>query len=59
MAEFNYRFGPFLVDRVRYRVLRDDAVLPLTPKLLDLLLHLVEHAEKSTFAVCASWRSIA
>ena len=44
MAEFTYRFGPFLVDRLRYRVLRDDAVLPLTPKLLDLLLHLVEHA---------------
>ena len=44
MAEPSYRFGPFLVDRLRYRVLRDDAVLPLTPKLLDLLLHLVEHA---------------
>jgi len=40
----SYRFGPVLVDRLRYRVLRDDAVLPLTPKLLDLLLHLVENA---------------
>jgi DNA-binding winged helix-turn-helix (wHTH) protein/Tfp pilus assembly protein PilF len=40
----HYRFGPFVVDRTRYRVLRDDAPLELTPKLLDLLLHLVEHA---------------
>jgi DNA-binding winged helix-turn-helix (wHTH) protein/Tfp pilus assembly protein PilF len=40
----NYRFGPFVVDRTRYRVLRGDAVVELTPKLLDLLLHLVEHA---------------
>jgi DNA-binding winged helix-turn-helix (wHTH) protein/Tfp pilus assembly protein PilF len=40
----NYRFGPFLVDRTRYRVVRDDAVLDLTPKLLDLLLHLLDNA---------------
>src|SRR5438105_5851472 len=39
-----YRFGPFVVDRTRYRALRGDQVLELTPKLLDLLLHLVEHA---------------
>ena len=38
MAGPSYRFGPFLVDRLRYRVLRDDAVLPFTPKLLNLLL---------------------
>jgi DNA-binding winged helix-turn-helix (wHTH) protein/Flp pilus assembly protein TadD len=40
----NYRFGPFLVDRTRYQVRRDDAVVTLTPKLLDLLLHLIDHA---------------
>src|ERR1700730_19176635 len=40
----NYRFGPFLVDRTRYRVVRHDAVLDLTPKLLDLLLHLLDNA---------------
>jgi DNA-binding winged helix-turn-helix (wHTH) protein/Tfp pilus assembly protein PilF len=40
----SYRFGPFLVDRIGYRVLRHDAVLPLTPQLLDLLLHLLDNA---------------
>src|SRR6478735_50141 len=39
-----YRFGPFLVDRASYRVLRGEHVVNLTPKLLDLLLHLVDHA---------------
>jgi adenylate cyclase len=39
-----YRFGPFVVDRARYRVLRGPDVLELTPKLLDLLIHLVDHA---------------
>jgi DNA-binding winged helix-turn-helix (wHTH) protein/Flp pilus assembly protein TadD len=44
VAELQYRFGTFVVDAARYRVLRDDAVLELTPKLLDLLLHLLDHA---------------
>jgi DNA-binding winged helix-turn-helix (wHTH) protein/Tfp pilus assembly protein PilF len=39
-----YRFGPFLVDRAGYRVLRGHQALDLTPKLLDLLLHLLDHA---------------
>jgi len=39
-----YRFGPFVVDRTGYRVLRGDRALDLTPKLLDLLLHLLDHA---------------
>ena len=39
-----YRFGPFLVDRAGYRVLRGGETLALTPKLLDLLLHLLDHA---------------
>jgi DNA-binding winged helix-turn-helix (wHTH) protein/tetratricopeptide (TPR) repeat protein len=39
-----YRFGPFVVDRAAYRVLEDGRPLDLTPKLLDLLLHLIEHA---------------
>lgn len=39
-----FRFGPFVVDRVGYRVLRDGAPLDLTPKLLDLLLFLLDHA---------------
>src|SRR6476661_1707533 len=40
----SYRFGPFVVDATAYRVSRDGSPLELTPKLLDLLLHLVEHA---------------
>jgi DNA-binding winged helix-turn-helix (wHTH) protein/Flp pilus assembly protein TadD len=40
----SFRFGPFLVDRHGYRVTRDGEIVPLTPKLLDLLLHLVDHA---------------
>lgn len=44
VPEGQYRFGPFVVDRGRYRVLRGGTALDLTPKLLDLLLHLVDHA---------------
>lgn len=40
----SYRFGSFLVDGIAYRALRDGVNLELTPKLLDLLLHLLEHA---------------
>jgi len=40
----SYRFGPFSVDRARYRVLRGDTPVEVTPKLLDLLLHLLDHA---------------
>src|SRR5215470_10180602 len=39
-----YRFGPFVVDRSRYRVVRGDSTIEVTPKLLDLLLHLLDHA---------------
>ncbi len=44
MPGASYRFGPFLADRVRYQVVRDGAPLDLTPKLLDLLFHLLDHA---------------
>ncbi|HEX7138618.1 MAG TPA: winged helix-turn-helix domain-containing protein, partial [Vicinamibacterales bacterium] len=44
MPDANFRFGPFLVDRRRYCVLRDDRSVELTPKLLDLLIHLLDHA---------------
>src|SRR5262245_28172819 len=40
----DYRFGPFFVDRTRYQVLRDDLRVELTPKLLGLLLHLLDNA---------------
>jgi DNA-binding winged helix-turn-helix (wHTH) protein/tetratricopeptide (TPR) repeat protein len=42
MPAAGYRFGPFLVDRAGYRVLRGSDAVDLTPKLLDLLLHLLE-----------------
>ena len=44
MAGDSFRFGPFLADRHGYRVTRDGKIVPLTPKLLDLLLHLLDHA---------------
>ena len=44
MTPAAYRFGPFVVDRAAYRVLQDGRPLDLTPKLLDLLLHLIENA---------------
>lgn len=36
------RFGPFLVDRAGYAVTRDGVSVELTPKLIDLLLYLVD-----------------
>jgi DNA-binding winged helix-turn-helix (wHTH) protein/tetratricopeptide (TPR) repeat protein len=44
MAAVTYRFGPFVADRTRYRVVRADEPVELTPKLLDLLFHLLDHA---------------
>ena len=37
----SYRFGPFAVDAASYRLLRDGEVIPLSPKIIDLLLYLV------------------
>jgi DNA-binding winged helix-turn-helix (wHTH) protein len=39
-----FRFGEFLVDRAGYRVLEGDQPVELSPKLLDLLLHLLDNA---------------
>jgi DNA-binding winged helix-turn-helix (wHTH) protein/cytochrome c-type biogenesis protein CcmH/NrfG len=36
-----YRFGPFVLERPAFRVLRDDEPLALSPKLVDLLLYFV------------------
>ena len=36
-----FRFGPFVVERPAYRVLRDGHALTLSPKLVDLLLYFV------------------
>ncbi len=43
MPSPSFRFGPFVLDRGGYRVLRGEQVVDLTPKLIDLLLHLVDH----------------
>jgi len=36
-----YRFGPFSVDPAAYRLSREGEVIPLSPKIIDLLLYLV------------------
>src|SRR2546423_11738051 len=43
-AKHFYEFGPFRVDVVKRRLLRDSAIVPLTPKAFDTLLVLVEHS---------------
>src|SRR3954463_2236461 len=37
----SYRFGPFTVDAGSYRLTRDGEIVPLSPKIIDLLLYLV------------------
>src|SRR5262249_42912610 len=44
MPGASWRFGPFVADRTGYRVLREGRAIDVTPKLLDLLFHLVDHA---------------
>jgi DNA-binding winged helix-turn-helix (wHTH) protein/Tol biopolymer transport system component len=39
-----YRFGPFRIQPLERRLLRDDAQVALTPKAFDLLLVLIENA---------------
>src|SRR5918993_3288287 len=36
----SYKFGPFVVDGGAYRLLRDGVNIPLSPKIIDLLLFL-------------------
>ena len=42
-----YEFGPFRVEPAERRLRRDGTLLPLTPKALDTLLVLVEHAGRA------------
>jgi DNA-binding winged helix-turn-helix (wHTH) protein/tetratricopeptide (TPR) repeat protein len=37
----SYRFGPFTLDTTSFRLLRDGEPVPLSPKIIDLLLYLV------------------
>ena len=43
-APASYRFGPYRLDRAAYRLVDGDRSIELSPKALDLLLLLVEHA---------------
>ncbi|MGH9370857.1 MAG: hypothetical protein ACRD15_04935 [Vicinamibacterales bacterium] len=36
----SYSFGPFVVDGGAYRLTRDGTTVPLSPKIIDLLLFL-------------------
>lgn len=41
-----YAFGPFVVDPLKRSLLRDGTPVPLSPKVFDTLLYLVEHADR-------------
>ena len=42
-----YRFGPFSIDPVKRRLLREGEPLPLTPKAFDTLVALIEESGKT------------
>src|SRR2546427_10248618 len=42
-AKHIYEFGPFRVDPVNHRLLRQGVVVPLAPKAFEVLLVLLEH----------------
>jgi DNA-binding response OmpR family regulator len=44
-----YEFGPFRVDARERRLLREGVVVPLTPKVFDILLVLVENGSLAIF----------
>ena len=44
MPGASYRFGAYAADRTAYRVTEGSTPLDLTPKLLDLLFYLLDHA---------------
>lgn len=39
-----YEFGPFRIDMERYLLLREEETIPLSPKVFETLLYLVQHA---------------
>jgi DNA-binding winged helix-turn-helix (wHTH) protein/TolB-like protein/Flp pilus assembly protein TadD len=43
-AQHFYEFGPFRVDALKRRLLRDGQIVPLTPKAFDTLLVLIENS---------------
>lgn len=43
-AQMDYEFGPFRIDASERQLLRDGEVVPLTPKVFDVLLALVQNS---------------
>src|SRR5438105_2802366 len=43
-AQIDYEFGPFRIDGSERQLLRDGEVVPLTPKVFDVLLALVQNS---------------
>jgi DNA-binding winged helix-turn-helix (wHTH) protein/TolB-like protein/Tfp pilus assembly protein PilF len=41
-----FRIGEYVVDTARYRVSHGDAVVPVEPKVFDLLVHLIRHRDR-------------
>ncbi|HWP41594.1 MAG TPA: winged helix-turn-helix domain-containing protein, partial [Blastocatellia bacterium] len=42
----SYEFGPYHLDRARRQLLREGVAVPLTPKVFDTLLYLVENSDR-------------
>src|SRR5437762_14150006 len=40
----DYKFGPFLIDASERQLLRNGQIVPLTPKVFDVLLALVQNS---------------
>jgi DNA-binding winged helix-turn-helix (wHTH) protein/TolB-like protein/Tfp pilus assembly protein PilF len=42
----SYQVGQFVVDTARYRLCSGDSVVPVEPKVFDLLVHLIRHRDR-------------
>ena len=42
----SYAFGPFHLDSTKRQLMREGAVVPLTPKVIETLLYLVENSDR-------------
>jgi len=47
-APTDYEFGPFHIDASERQLLRDGEVVPLTPKVFDVLLALAQNSGTSS-----------
>lgn len=46
MPSSQYRVREYLIDTARYRVTRGDELVPVEPRVFDLLVHLIRHRER-------------